>query len=181
MIQDIIIPFIAIGLAEIGDKTQLAVLCLAGKTKQYFRLFLGVLAAFIIIDGLAVIIGAKITNYLPETYIKIFSGTLFIIFGLVMLLKKEEKETTCSLKNPFLSSFFLILISEMGDKTQITSGLFATQMNPYFVFIGVILALSLISIITIYCAKIICNKVNQKTITKVAGIVFIVLGILAFL
>lgn len=41
MIQEILIPFLAVGLAELGDKTQLAVLSLASKTKKHWELLLG--------------------------------------------------------------------------------------------------------------------------------------------
>ncbi|MEK7715894.1 MAG: TMEM165/GDT1 family protein, partial [candidate division NC10 bacterium] len=35
------IPFGTVALAELGDKTQLAVICLASKTRRHGQLFLG--------------------------------------------------------------------------------------------------------------------------------------------
>ena len=58
MISDILLPFITIALAELGDKTQLAVFALASKTKKHLSLLLGAILAFVIADGLAVILGA---------------------------------------------------------------------------------------------------------------------------
>jgi len=40
MLQEFIIPFLAIGLAELGDKTQLAIFCLASQTKNIFNCYL---------------------------------------------------------------------------------------------------------------------------------------------
>ena len=57
MFQDFFIPFLTIGLAEFGDKTQLAILGLSTKTKKHLSLILGVVLAFILTDGLAVILG----------------------------------------------------------------------------------------------------------------------------
>ena len=178
MIQDILIPFITAGLAELGDKTQLAVFALASKTKKYMQLLLGIILAFIIADGLAVFLGDFIKKVIPMNYIKIGSGIIFIIFGIIILMsyKKKEKKKY-HLKNPFFSGFSLILISEMGDKTQIASGLFATKFNPILVLIGVILALTILSIMAIYLGKFLATKLKRKTVSIIAGILFILIGI----
>ena len=181
MIQDILIPFISVGLAELGDKTQLAVLCLASKTKKYVQLLLGVILAFAITDGLAILLGNFITAHIPILYIKIVSGAIFIIFGLITLLNNKTEDAQCELKQPFTSGFLLILVSEMGDKTQIASGLFATKYNPIVVFIGVLSALTVLSIMAVYLGKFIALKMNKRAISKVAGIVFVMLGVLCFL
>ena len=52
MLQDILIPLIIVGLAELGDKTQLSTLLLASKTERHIQLFLGVILAFLIVDGI---------------------------------------------------------------------------------------------------------------------------------
>jgi Ca2+/H+ antiporter, TMEM165/GDT1 family len=180
MIQDLLVPFVTVGLAELGDKTQLAVLCLASKTKKYLRLLLGVILAFAITDGLAILLGNFVTAHIPILYIKIVSGTLFIIFGIVTLLNNRTEEAQCELKQPFTSGFFLILVSEMGDKTQIASGLFATKYNPVMVFIGVLSALTVLSVMAVYLGKFISLRINKRVISKIAGTMFIALGILCF-
>jgi len=69
-------------------------------------------------------------------------------------------------------------LAELGDKTQITSGIFVTQYNTFLVLAGVMTALSLLSVTTIYLGKIISRKINKNTISKTAGIAFIALGII---
>ena len=49
MLQDILIPLIVVGLAELGDKTQLSILLLASKTEKHMQLFLGTILAFFIL------------------------------------------------------------------------------------------------------------------------------------
>ncbi|PIN69835.1 hypothetical protein COV93_03910 [Candidatus Woesearchaeota archaeon CG11_big_fil_rev_8_21_14_0_20_43_8] len=181
VLSDFLVPFIAIMLAELGDKTQLVVLCLASKTKKYLHLLLGVISAFMIADGLAIVFGNMITKHIPVNNIKIITGVIFIIFGIVMLIKKDEEPTKCDLKKPFLSGFLLILVSEMGDKTQITSGLFATQFNPYIVFFGVISALILLSVAAIYLGKHLLRKLDPKLTSSIAGALFILIGLFCFI
>ena len=179
MLSGIIIPFITIGLAELGDKTQLAVFCLSTKTKKHWLLIAGAMFGFLIADGLAILFGEMITNWLPAEIIKLISGTIFIIFGIISLLSKAEAENCDNVKtkNPFISSFVMILLGELGDKTQITSMLFASKYNVWMVFIGVMLALFCISLASIYLGKIIMKKVDKKQMTIFAGILFILIGI----
>ena len=121
MIQDFIVPFIVLGLAELGDKTQLTVFCLAAKTKKHWQLLLGVILAFIIADGLAILLGDYITKIIPMNYVKIAVGIIFIIFGIITLIGSKEEGSKCNLKNPFLSGFGLILISEVCSSFSFSS------------------------------------------------------------
>jgi putative Ca2+/H+ antiporter (TMEM165/GDT1 family) len=183
MIQDILIPFFLVGLAEFGDKTQLSMLVLSTKTRKYIHLILGVLLAFIIVDGMAIIFGNLITRFLPVEYISILAGSIFIIFGVLTLyhINGHENEGVLELKSPFLSGFTLILLSELGDKSLVAVGLFATKYNPFYVFAGTITALVILSILTVYFGKIIMSRINSKTIHQIAGVLFIIIGIWFYL
>ena len=75
----------------------------------------------------------------------------------------------------------LIILTEWGDKTQIAAALFSTNYNPIMVFIGTITALAILSGLAIYFGKIISERINQKIMTKIGGLVFILLGIVFLL
>ena len=49
------------------------------------------------------------------------------------------------------------------------------------VLIGVMTALTLLSVMVIHLGKFISSKIEEKTITKIAGILFILIGISFFL
>jgi len=178
MLEDILIPLIVVGLAELGDKTQLLVLLLSLKTKKHLHLLLGVMLAFLVVDGIAILVGEWITNILPTNLIKILSGVIFIIFGLLILRsKKEEIKNKYCFNGPFYSGFALIFLAEWGDKTQIASALFATKYDGLMVLIGVMTALTLLSAMAIYLGKFISSKIKGESITKIAGILFVLIGI----
>jgi len=161
---------IAIAIAELGDKTQLSVLLLSSKTTKHLQIFFGVLLAFLIVDGVAIAAGSWITMFIPIYYLKIVSGLVFILFGILILMNKDdEEEKTKSYQNPFITSFFLILLTEWGDKTQIAA-----------VLIGSMIALSILSVIAIFFGKLISERISKATINRVAAAVFILMG-LAFL
>jgi len=95
--------------------------------------------------------------------------------------KEDHEKNVKAIKNVFLTGFSLILLTEWGDKTQIAAALFATKYNAVLVLLGTVIALSILSAIAIFFGKVISEKVNEKTINKTAGILFIIMGILFFL
>ncbi|ODS35185.1 MAG: hypothetical protein A7316_10735 [Candidatus Altiarchaeales archaeon WOR_SM1_86-2] len=182
MLEDILIPLIVVGLAELGDKTQILILLLSSKTKKHMHLLLGVTLAFLVVDGIAILAGELITNIVPTSLIKIASGIIFVIFGVLILISKQEEiKSKYYSKSPLYSGFVLIFLSEWGDKTQIASGLFATKYDGLMVLIGVMTALTLLSVLAIYLGKFISGKIDEDRLIKIAGILFILIGITFFL
>jgi len=178
-LNEIIIPLIAIGLAEMGDKTQLSVILLSSRTREYIPLLAGVMLAFLITDGFAILIGSWMTGIIPLDLLKLISGGVFILFGALILRgdqKEAEEERGLSSGNALLSGFSLIFLSEWGDKTQIASALFATEYNPFMVFIGVMAALFILSVMAIYLGQIISQKVDRKLVSRIAGTIFLIIG-----
>jgi len=152
-------------------------LLLSSKTKKHLHLLLGAILAFAIVDGVAILAGTWITTVIPIDYLKIISAIVFIIIGLLMLISKDGKEKVTKQRNPFFAAFLLIILTEWGDKTQIAAAIFATQYDGIFVFIGTMTALTILSLIAIFFGKIISTRINKKIVNKIAGIVFIILGI----
>ena len=144
-------------------------------------LLLGVILAFVIVDGIAIAAGSWVTSIIPIRIVKIISGIMFIVFGLVMLIRKEkDDEQKKHYNNPFISGFLLILLAEWGDKTQIASALFATKYNTVMVFCGTMIALTLVSIMAVYFGKFIAERINKKVLTRVAAVAFIIMGVVFF-
>lgn len=181
MLIDFIIPFIAVGLAELGDKTQLAVLTLAAKHKEHFPIFWGAMLGFLLVDGLAIIFGDFIAQYIPVMYVKLFAGILFVVFGIAAVCSKDCELITIKQGSALKTAFIMIIIAEWGDKTQITAGLFAAQYNPYFVFFGVMCALALLTGIAVFIGKKIKEIIHQKYIAWIGGGLFIVIGIITII
>ena len=179
MIAEILTPLIAVGLAELGDKTQLSILLLSSKTEKHLQLTAGVMLAFLIVDGFAIVVGSWITDVMPLGLLKILSGILFMIFGILILRTNAEmyEEDNLYFRNPFISGFILIFMTEWGDKTQIASGLFATKYDPLMVLVGTITALTILTITAIFLGRFISTKIDERLATRLAGLAFILIGI----
>ena len=179
-LNEIIIPLVAVGLAEMGDKTQLSVILLSSRTREYTSLLVGVMLAFLITDGIAILIGSWVTAVIPLHLLKLISGGVFILFGAMILRGGQEgaeEESGLSSGNALMSGFSLIFLSEWGDKTQIASALFATEYDPVMVLIGVMAALFILSAMGIYLGRIISEKVDRRLVSRIAGTVFLIIGL----
>lgn len=80
--------FVAIFLAEMGDKTQIAALALSGGSASRWVIFVGASLALIASTALAVLAGGLVGRYVPEIWLKRSAGVLFIAIGVVFLLAK---------------------------------------------------------------------------------------------
>lgn len=74
-------------LMELGDKTQLTALGLSAESGQMLMVFLGTVGAMALMTALGIIAGKYIAKHAPKKWIKIGSGALFVIFGVLFLLQ----------------------------------------------------------------------------------------------
>jgi putative Ca2+/H+ antiporter (TMEM165/GDT1 family) len=151
---------------------------LSSKTKNRKHLLLGIILAFLIVQSIGILLGSWITALVPEYWLKTSSAIIFILYGILTLKNSEtSKEEEPKTRTPFLTGFSLIFATEWGDKTQIAATLFATKYNPALVLLGSMTALTTLSTITVWLGNLISQKINQKTITQIAGFSFILIGI----
>ena len=77
--------------------------------------------------------------------------------------------------------FLLIFLSEWGDKTQFATAILATRYQPWLVLGGVMTGLAIASLAAIWLGKFLSQKVEEKLLNKIAGVLFIVMGIVFLL
>ena len=80
-------------LAELGVKTQLAVVTLACRTKAPWSVFVGGSVAIVLVTLLGSFVGGYITNYVPVKYLSIAAGLLFWVFGVMILYQSLRSST----------------------------------------------------------------------------------------
>jgi len=74
-------------LAELGDKTQLAVFALAARHRTPWPVFLGGALALSLVSLLGAFLGGLLGCYLPTKYVQIGAGLLFIGVGALMVIR----------------------------------------------------------------------------------------------
>jgi putative Ca2+/H+ antiporter (TMEM165/GDT1 family) len=82
--------FVAVFVAELGDKTQLATLSLATGGGSRWVVFAGSALALVATSALAVVAGEAIARVVSPVWLKRGAGVLFLVLGVVMLVTKAE-------------------------------------------------------------------------------------------
>ena len=78
-----------------------------------------------------------------------------------------------------LTTFGIIFLAEMGDKTQLAAMTMSAQTKrPWAVFIGASLALAAVSAIGVVVGGVVGDYVPLVWVKRVAAVAFIVIGVL---
>jgi putative Ca2+/H+ antiporter (TMEM165/GDT1 family) len=81
-----------------------------------------------------------------------------------------------------LTTFGIIFLAEMGDKTQLAAmTMAADSKKPWAVFIGASLALAAVSALGVLVGSVIGNYVPIEWVKRSAAVAFIVIGVLMLL
>ncbi len=175
----LVITFAIISSAELGDKTQLLTLGFSTRFPLW-TVFSAVSAASAVLMALAVIFGGVINQIIPQFYMQLVAGCLFIFFGLLTIFGKEKDESVSNnkTKNPFFFIFTSFFLAELGDKTQLaTFALSAQYGTPFQVWLGATLGMILINGIAVFAGLWINKIIPEKTIKYAGAAIFILFGI----
>ncbi|MBU4443458.1 TMEM165/GDT1 family protein [bacterium] len=84
----LLLAFGSIFVAELGDKTQLAILDMKGKGLSGLGIFIGSILAFAVLTGLAILIGEWLYAKIPGEIIEKIAAAEFVIIGILMWFEK---------------------------------------------------------------------------------------------
>lgn len=134
-------------IAEMGDKTQLMLIALTSKYKLRDIIF-GTAAAILVLNGLAVLAGGLVSEFIPCWLIKIIAALAFLYFAASTLADSNDEEEEGSGRSRIrfapLAVFCTFFVAELGDKTQLTAITFGANegmSSALIVWIGCSLGL----------------------------------------
>ena len=191
LIYPFIISFLLIFVSELGDKTQLLVLSFSSKLTAK-TILLGVSLGSLLSHGIAIIFGSFLGNIENLTFqyiLKIVTYLSFIVFGIITLLKSNNKKENSkdkkskNLKNNLSYIFFIALtiaIGELGDKTFLASIGLGIEYSLYklSLIFGAIVGMVVSDLIAIIFGKALSHKIPERTMQKLSGILFLIFGFL---
>jgi len=173
----------AVFTSELGDKTMISTATAAIAFKKAWLILLISVLGYVTANIGPLLALTIVKSILQEhgTIVRIIVGLGFIVMGLVTVMK-EEKEEPIRRSTSLLSYYALVTLAEFGDKTQLAT--IGVAMNTgkicstlAFGTIGYLLANS----ISVSLATLAGHKINYRILKMVAGILFILMGILALL
>lgn len=176
--------FVLIAAAEIGDKSQLVCMTLASRHRATPVIW-GAIAAFALLNTLAVVFGAAIANWLPNYVVALAVAMLFAGFGLHALLSHDDADDDGEVVEKsghgiFLTTFLMITLAEFGDKTQLAVVAFSSTAVPGAVWLGSTLALSFTSGLGVWAGRTVLQRLPLALLHRISGMIFLILAVAAF-
>lgn len=80
--------FVTLLLAELGDKTQLAIITMTANTESKLAVFVGASLALVLVSLMAVLVGGLLSQYIPTEWLQRIVAVAFIAIGVLMLFGK---------------------------------------------------------------------------------------------
>ena len=171
-------------IAEMGDKTQLMLIALTSKYKLR-DIILGTAAAILVLNGLAVLAGGLVSEFIPAWLIKIIAALAFLYFAASTLAGSNDEEEEGSGKSRIrfapLAVFCTFFVAELGDKTQLTAITFGANEGlsaAVVVWLACSLGLFAADVIGLLIGYLLKSKAPEGMLNTVAFFIFSIFGIL---
>ena len=98
-----------------------------------------------------------------------------------LMILKEQFQTQVDWR-VFLSTFALVFLAELGDKTQLaTVAMMARSRSPLAVFGGAALALVTITLISVLVSEALLRVVPVAYVSRATGVLFVIVGAMLLL
>ena len=191
-------------VAELGDKTQLAVVTQTCKHRRPWAVFVGASAALGAVTALGVIGGQVLGRLIPDDLLRSAAALLFVVMG--FLVAREAAKAGAHASNEgvcldgcetsgsnapgspscpawnwhaFGATFGLLFLAELGDKTQLAVlSLASKHRDVWAVLGGGALALTLVTALGVVGGRVLCQLVPQRLLLWISAAVFIAMGVL---
>jgi putative Ca2+/H+ antiporter (TMEM165/GDT1 family) len=165
-----------------GDKTQLMLIALTSKYKLR-DIILGTAAAILVLNGLAVLAGGLVSEFIPDWLIKTIAALAFLYFAASTIAGDEEEEEEggkSKIKFAPLAVFCTFFIAELGDKTQLTAITFGANEGmsaALVVWIGCSLGLFAADILGMLVGYLLKSKTPDGLLNTLAFAIFSIFGV----
>jgi putative Ca2+/H+ antiporter (TMEM165/GDT1 family) len=182
--QSFLVSTSVVGLAEIGDKTQLLSLVLAARYRKPIPIILGVLVATLVNHGASGALGVWLASILSPDILNWAVVVSFAVMAVWILIPDKlddaDEVLTKNSMGVFGTTVVTFFLAEMGDKTQIVTIALAARFHEFFgVVAGTTLGMMLANVPVIYLGSKFADRLPTKAVHILASIIFVVLGGLA--
>ena len=165
-------------LAEMGDKTQLLALALAGRY-SWKTVMSGILVATLLNHLLAVLVGHYLQYIMPMMYVQIAAAVSFIFFGIWTIRGDELGDADkAACYTPFCTVVVAFFLAEMGDKTQLATVALAAQYQEILpVWMGTTTGMMIADGMAIVVGGMLLKRLPEEGVKWTAAIIFVLFGL----
>jgi putative Ca2+/H+ antiporter (TMEM165/GDT1 family) len=179
-VEAFLISTMLVGLAEIGDKTQILSLMLAARFQRPLPIIFGIFFATLANHAAAGLVGTFFGRLITGSWMRWILGISFLSVAVWALFpdKHAGDGKAISRAGAFTATLITFFLAEIGDKTQIaTIGLAARFELFYPVVIGTTIGMMLANIPAVIIGDRIADRLPVRGIRVAAAVVFAILGL----
>jgi putative Ca2+/H+ antiporter (TMEM165/GDT1 family) len=180
-VEAFLVSTMVVGLAEIGDKTQILSLMLAARFLRPLPIVFGILFATLANHAAAGLVGTFFGSLLTGPWMRWILGISFLSVAVWALFpdQYDGDANPISRGGAFTATLVAFFLAEIGDKTQIATVDLAARFEQFYpVVIGTTLGMMLANIPAVLIGDRIADKLPVKAIRMTAAAVFAALGVL---
>lgn len=174
--------FLLVFVAEFGDKSQLVCMTLAARYRP-LPVLLGACLSFMLLNLLAVTLGAAAAIWLPRWLVLAVVAVLFLWFGYQSFRQAAEDDDAADVvlsgRSMLLSALLLIFMAEFGDKTQLAVAGLGSAEDPLAVWLGATLALICTTLVGVFAGRVLLRTISLHWMHRGSGVLFVGFGLLA--
>jgi putative Ca2+/H+ antiporter (TMEM165/GDT1 family) len=171
--------FLLMFLAELPDKTMIAVLIMGSRSRPV-TVWIGAVAAFAVHVTAAVAVG-RLLQLLPHRWVEGVTTALFAAGAVYLFFVPEKEQEEAGEKEADRArqgmrtvgaAFLVILVGEFGDLTQILAANLAAKYHSVVsVFVGALAGLAAASALAAFGGKALLRVLPVAIIRKAGGVV----------
>jgi len=187
-------------VAELGDKTQLAVVTQTCKYRRPWAVFLGASLALTAVTALGAVGGQVLGQVVPAGVLRGVAALAFVVMGVLVGREAAKAGAGQALAvacdypedrradrassaerdwKAFGSTLGLLFVAELGDKTQLAVlGLSGRYGAPWLVFLGGTLALTAVTALGVIGGQGLCRLIPERLVLWISAVAFIAMGVL---
>jgi putative Ca2+/H+ antiporter (TMEM165/GDT1 family) len=176
----LILSFVVIFIAELGDKSQLMAMTFATRFK-FWTVLAGITVATAVVHLFSVAVGSIVGVALPTTLINVVAAVAFIGFGIWTLRgdelsAEEEGKAARTQRSAFFAVAVAFFLAELGDKTMLATITLATNNGWFGTWIGSTIGMVAADALAIGVGAVLGKRLPEKVIRIGAAAMFFLFG-----
>ena len=181
--------FVALGvvfLAELGDKSQLIALTFAARGRP-LAVLAGIAGAVVVLQAMAVGVGAVLAEALPDRPIEVLAGLAFLVFAALALRVDDGDDAVDDAKVPrtaravALAAAGAFFVAELGDRTQLATLTLASTNGVLGTWVGAVIGEVAADALAILIGHKIGTRLPERTLQIISAVAFATFGVVLLL
>lgn len=180
MLEALLLAFVTVFVAELGDKSQLLALSLASRYRAWL-LVAAVTTSSALTVGVSALVGTALGAALPTEPLLLLAAGAFAVFAVLTWREDGDRDGTQHEpggRRGFLAVVSAISLAELGDKTMFAVIALAAAYPTVAVWAGATVGMSAAGGLAVVAGRLVWKRLSPRTVRHVAAGLFAAMALL---